>query len=70
MCVELLNILTTVDLFFFCYLDTVRNLMATINFYLDKEVKKGCCPIFLRVNSNSKQLKISIGKKVKVKAFA
>ena len=44
--------------------------MATINFYLDKEVKKGCCPIFLRVNSNSKQLKISIGKKVKVKAFA
>ena len=38
--------------------------MATINFYLDKPDKKGLCPIFLRINCNNKQIKVSIGEKV------
>jgi len=37
---------------------------ATINFYLDKPDKKGNAPIFLRINCNGKQAKISIGEKI------
>lgn len=39
--------------------------MATINFYLDKTNKKGFAPIHLRINCNSKQVKLSTGEKVK-----
>ena len=37
---------------------------ASINFYLDKPDKKGNAPIFLRINCNNKQAKISIGEKI------
>jgi DNA (cytosine-5)-methyltransferase 1 len=43
--------------------------MATINFYLDKEDKKGCSPIHLRINSNGKQIKVSTGEKVRTSDF-
>ena len=43
--------------------------MATINFYLDKEDKKGCSPIHLRINCNGKQIKVSTGEKVKTLDF-
>lgn len=39
--------------------------MATINFYLDKVDKKGLSPIYLRINCNGEQIKISTGEKVK-----
>lgn len=42
---------------------------ATINFYLDKTDKKGNAPIFLRINCNGKQAKISIGEKIAPKHF-
>ena len=37
---------------------------ATINFYIDKLDKKGYAYIFLRINCNGKQTKISIGEKI------
>ena len=43
--------------------------MATINFYLDKIDKKGLSPIHLRINCNGEQVKLSIGKKVKISDF-
>lgn len=43
--------------------------MATINFYLDKEDKKGFSPIHLRINCNGKQIKISTGEKVRTQDF-
>jgi DNA (cytosine-5)-methyltransferase 1 len=43
--------------------------MATINFYLDKSDRKGFSPIHLRINCNNKQIKISIGEKVKSENF-
>jgi DNA (cytosine-5)-methyltransferase 1 len=43
--------------------------MATINFYLDKESKKGLCPIHLRVNCNSQQVKLSTGEKISSLSF-
>lgn len=39
--------------------------MATINFYLDKEDKKGLAPIHLIINCNREKIKISTGEKVK-----
>ena len=42
---------------------------ATINFYLDKTDKKGNAPIFLRINCNNKQAKISIGEKIAPEHF-
>jgi len=38
--------------------------MATINFYLDKEDKKGLSPIHLRINCNKSQIKIATGEKI------
>ncbi|WP_010134136.1 DNA (cytosine-5-)-methyltransferase [Ochrovirga pacifica] len=43
--------------------------MASINYYLDKPDKKGFTPIHLRINCNGRQLKISIGQKVKPENF-
>ncbi len=43
--------------------------MATINYYLDKIDKKGLAPIYLRINCNGKQVKLSIGKKIKPHSF-
>ena len=43
--------------------------MASVNFYLDKVDKKGFAPIHLRINCNGTQIKISIGKKVKLDEF-
>lgn len=43
--------------------------MATINFYLDKTDKKGFAPIHLRINCNSKQVKISTKVKIKPEDF-
>ena len=43
--------------------------MATINFYLDKESKKGLCPIHLRVNCNAQQVKLSTGEKISSLSF-
>ena len=43
--------------------------MASVNFYLDKVDKKGFAPIHLRINCNRTQIKISIGKKVKLDEF-
>jgi len=43
--------------------------MATINFYLDKEDKKGCSPIHLRVNGDGIQVKVATGEKVKSEYF-
>lgn len=43
--------------------------MATINFYLDKEDKKGLAPIHLRINCNGRQIKIATGEKVQPAFF-
>lgn len=43
--------------------------MATINFYLDKEDKKGCSPIHLRINCNGEQIKVSTKEKVRTSDF-
>ena len=43
--------------------------MATINFYLDKPDKKGFAPIYLRINCNGSQVKLSIGQKIQPKKF-
>ena len=43
--------------------------MASVNFYLDKVDKKGFAPIHLRINCNGTQIKISIGKKIKLDEF-
>lgn len=43
--------------------------MATINFYLDRSDKKGYAPIYLRINSNNQQVKLSICEKVRPEAF-
>lgn len=43
--------------------------MATINFYLDKEDKKGCAPIHLRINCDGQQIKVATGEKVKTSDF-
>lgn len=43
--------------------------MATINYYLDKEDKKGFSPIHLRVNCSGEQIKVSIGEKVRPEFF-
>lgn len=46
-----------------------HTMSATINFYLDKIDKKGCAFIFLRINCNGKQAKISIGEKIAPENF-
>jgi DNA (cytosine-5)-methyltransferase 1 len=38
--------------------------MATINFYLDRTGKRGLAPIYLRINCNGGQFKISTGRKI------
>lgn len=38
--------------------------MPTVNFYLDKKDKKGCCPIYLRVIISGKPFKATTGEKV------
>ncbi|AEL25872.1 DNA cytosine methyltransferase [Cyclobacterium marinum] len=38
--------------------------MATINFYLDKPDKKGQAPVYLRINCNGSQIKLSTGQKI------
>jgi len=43
--------------------------MATINFYLDKPDKKGLSPIYLRINCNGEQIKVSTGEKVRLEDF-
>lgn len=43
--------------------------MATINYYLDKIDKKGFAPIYLRINCNANQIKISTGTKIEVSEF-
>ena len=43
--------------------------MATINYYLDKQDKKGFSPIHLRINCKGSQIKISTGKKINPKNF-
>ncbi|MCF6357059.1 MAG: DNA (cytosine-5-)-methyltransferase [Draconibacterium sp.] len=43
--------------------------MATINYYLDKQDKKGFAPIHLRINCNGSQIKISTGKKINPNNF-
>lgn len=43
--------------------------MASINFYLDKEDKKGCSPIHLRINCNNQQIKVSTKEKVRISDF-
>ena len=45
------------------------NIMATINFYLDKPDKKGFAPIHLRINCKGSQIKLSIGQKIESKNF-
>ncbi|MCG8696633.1 MAG: DNA cytosine methyltransferase [Bacteroidales bacterium] len=43
--------------------------MATINYYLDKEDKKGFAPIHMRINCNGSQVKVSTKKKIKPEYF-
>lgn len=43
--------------------------MATINFYLDKPDKKGQAPVYLRINCNGSQIKLSTGQKIEPKQF-
>ena len=43
--------------------------MATINFYLDKQDKKGLAPIYLRINCSGKQIKLTTGQKVDPSQF-
>tara|TARA_R110001592_G_scaffold363133_1_gene680643 strand:+ start:3122 stop:5329 length:2208 start_codon:yes stop_codon:yes gene_type:complete len=43
--------------------------MATINFYLDKPDKKGQAPIYLRINCNGSQIKLSTGQKIDPEQF-
>lgn len=43
--------------------------MATTNFYLDKQDKKGKTPIHLRINNHGAQVKISTGLKINPKKF-
>jgi len=43
--------------------------MATINYYLDKQDKKGFAPIHLRINCNGSQIKIATGKKINPNNF-
>lgn len=43
--------------------------MATINFYLDKEDRKGFAPIHLRINCEGTQIKVATGEKVKIQNF-
>jgi len=38
--------------------------MATINFYLDKPDKKGLAPVYLRINCNGTQIKLTTGQKI------
>lgn len=51
------------------YAKTSVNIMATINFYLDKSDKKGFAPIYLRINCKGSQIKLSIGQKIESKKF-
>jgi DNA (cytosine-5)-methyltransferase 1 len=43
--------------------------MATVNYYLDKEDRKGFSPIHLRINCNGEQIKVSTKEKVSSKEF-
>lgn len=43
--------------------------MATINYYLDKEDKKGLAPIHMRINCNGSQVKVSTRRKIKSEYF-
>ncbi|MDF0716999.1 DNA cytosine methyltransferase [Muricauda sp. 334s03] len=43
--------------------------MATFNFYLDKTDRKGFAPIHLRINCNSKQVKVSTKEKIRPEEF-
>jgi len=43
--------------------------MATINYYLDKPNKNGECPIHLRINCNSEQIKLSTKEKIEKSKF-
>lgn len=43
--------------------------MATFNFYLDKTDRKGFVPIHLRINCNSKQVKVSTKEKIRPEEF-
>ncbi|WBL22315.1 DNA cytosine methyltransferase [Zunongwangia sp. HRR-M8] len=43
--------------------------MATVNFYLDKADKKNLSPIYLRINCNNRQIKVSVGQKVSKEDF-
>lgn len=43
--------------------------MATINFYLDKPDKKGLAPVYLRINCNGSQIKLSTGQKISPEHF-
>lgn len=38
--------------------------MATINFYLDSEDKKGLCPIHLKINCGGEKIKVATGLKI------
>ena len=51
------------------YVKSSVNIMATINYYLDKPDKKGFAPIHLRINCNGSQVKLSIGQKVEPDNF-
>lgn len=51
------------------YVKASVNIMATINYYLDKPDKKGFAPIHLRINCNGSQVKISIGRKIDPENF-
>ena len=42
---------------------------ATVNFYLDKPTKKGEAPIYLRINCNGTQVKLTVGEKVDPEHF-
>lgn len=43
--------------------------MATINYYLDKEDKKGYAPIHMRINCNGTQIKIATKRKIRPEYF-
>ncbi|MEQ8238861.1 MAG: DNA cytosine methyltransferase [Cyclobacteriaceae bacterium] len=43
--------------------------MATINFYLDKPDKKGQAPVYLRINCNGSQIKVTTGQKIEPELF-
>lgn len=43
--------------------------MATINYYLDKEDKKGYAPIHMRINCNGAQVKVATKRKIKPEYF-